>query len=130
MRPALSILSLVILLSLYGLDLFAANPSAAGAQKAAQWLTSHSGATIVDLRTPQEFRAGHLQRAVNIDFKAKDFEEKIAKLDRNKSYFIHCAAGGRSAQAMKVFRALKFSKVYHFKGGYDAWAKAGLPIVK
>lgn len=82
-------------------------------------------AVILDIRTPQEFNQGHLENAINIDYYADDFEDKIAALDPNQTYLVHCKSGGRSAKAMPLFSNLK---AHNMLGGYDAWKKAEYPI--
>jgi len=85
---------------------------------------------ILDVRTPQEFEAGHLAGAVNLDFNAPDFLERIKALDRNKTYLVHCASGGRSARACEKLSQVDFPRLYNLTGGIHAWIKAGEPVVK
>src|SRR5438034_351750 len=49
--------------------------------------------TILDVRTPKEFADGHVPGAVNIDWRSRDFAEKVANLDKSKKYVLHCQAG-------------------------------------
>jgi len=63
--------------------------------------------------------------AMLVDFNSPDFEKKIASLDKDKTYLVHCAAGGRSAKASAKMGALNFKSVYNLEGGYRAWEKAG-----
>ncbi len=63
---------------------------------------------ILDVRTPKEFRSGHLRGAVNIDYNAPDFDQKISNLDTSKSYLVYCAVGGRSAKACQKMGRLPF----------------------
>jgi 3-mercaptopyruvate sulfurtransferase SseA len=44
---------------------------------------------VLDIRTPGEFKGGHLAGAKNIDFNDKDFAENIAKLDKEKPYVVY-----------------------------------------
>ena len=85
---------------------------------------------IIDVRTPEEFKAGHIPGAKNIDFNGDDFEKQIAALDKSKTYVVHCAAGGRSAQACKVIEQVKLPSVYHMNEGFKTWEKAGKPVEK
>ena len=80
---------------------------------------------VLDVRTAKEFEAGHVPGAVNIDVNSADFQEKVAKLDRNKTYLVHCAAGGRSVKACGKLDQLGFPKLYKLEGGFNAWQKAG-----
>jgi rhodanese-related sulfurtransferase len=79
----------------------------------------------LDVRTKREYDAGHMPGAVLIDFNSADFEKKIAALDKEKTYLVHCASGGRSAKAASRLSALNFKNVYNLQGGYRAWEKAG-----
>jgi len=49
---------------------------------------------VLDVRTPEEYKGGHIAGAKNIDFNGDDFEKQIAALDKSKTYVVHCAAGG------------------------------------
>jgi phage shock protein E len=80
---------------------------------------------VLDVRTKKEYNAGHIPGAVLIDFNSPDFDKKIAALDKDKTYLVHCAVGGRSAKASAKLIALKFKNVYHLPGGFRAWEKAG-----
>ena len=93
-------------------------------------LTKQPGNVVLDVRTPSEYRNGHLKDAVLIDFMAKDFEEKVKGLDKSKTYLVHCQVGGRSAKACTKLDKLGFTNVINLEGGYKAWEKAGKPIEK
>lgn len=123
---------------LIGVSLFWANPAAWAQiqpkhlqpQQAAQWLASDKNVVILDLRTPNEFRAGHLKNAVNVDYNAPNFEQQVTQLDRAKPYLLHCALGGRSTKALLVLQKLGFRDVRHLDGGFQAWQNAKLPVVR
>ena len=85
---------------------------------------------VLDVRTEREFKAGHIPGAVNIDANGADFEEKVAKLDKNKTYLVHCAAGGRSARACKKLEGIGFKELYDLAPGFNGWQKAGKPTEK
>ena len=86
--------------------------------------------TIIDIRTLGEFKAGHLENAIHIDFLKEDFPDAIQKLNRDKPYLVHCQSGGRSSNSLKLWKTLGFTKIYHLDGGFLAWKKAGLPVAK
>ncbi len=85
--------------------------------QAAQAIKKNPEIIIIDIRTPAEFTKSHLPNARNIDFKSPDFEKKIAQLDRNKTYLMHCGSGGRSARSIPVWKKLGFKKILHLKTG-------------
>jgi len=85
---------------------------------------------VLDVRTSQEFAAGHIPGALNLDFHAADFEAKVSKLDKSKVYLVHCAAGGRSAMACKQMSRLGFTSLFDLAPGFKGWEKAGKPVEK
>ena len=85
--------------------------------------------TVIDVRTPAEFDAGHVEGALNIDFKGTGFAEQLANLDPGITYLVHCASGGRSTAALEVFEAAGLKRIYHLDGGYNGWKEAGLDSV-
>lgn len=87
------------------------------------------GLIVLDVRTPDEFAAGHIKGARNIDFFGSDFEKQVAALDATKPVLIHCASGNRSSQALDQIKdSAKFPTVYHLKVGFSGWKAAGKPI--
>lgn len=99
-------------------------------KQVAEMLAKKEAPQVIDARTAEEFSEGHIKGAVVIDVTAADFEEKLDKLDRDKTYILHCRSGGRSARALEVFKKLEFHHVYHMNQGMLAWKKAGQPTVK
>ncbi|MGV6801529.1 MAG: rhodanese-like domain-containing protein [bacterium] len=87
------------------------------------------GITILDIRTPREYQSGHIDNAINLDFYDQHFSEKLADLDRDKSYVVYCQSGGRSSKAMKLIKQLQFKQVTHLNGGFSAWKRAGYEVV-
>src|SRR5205814_1247791 len=94
----------------------------------AQGLIEQKKVVVLDIRTPEEFKGGRIAGATNINFRAPDFEKQIGQLDKEKSYLVHCASGGRSTASLKVFKKLQFKSIYHLDGGIGVWQKAGLPV--
>ena len=95
-----------------------------------QKLKTTKDAVLLDVRTPEEVQQGYIKGSVNIDFKASDFKEKISKLDKNKTYFLYCAAGGRCGKTADMMEEMGFKKIYNLMGGIDAWGEEKLPIAK
>lgn len=89
-----------------------------------------AGAKVVDVRTPEEFKSGHIKGASNVDFHGTDFAAKVNALPKNEPVILHCAAGGRSTKALETLKAAGFGKIYHLKGGFSAWEDAGKPVEK
>ncbi|NJB87143.1 rhodanese-related sulfurtransferase [Lewinella marina] len=77
---------------------------------------------VLDVRTPGEIQGGKIEGAVEIDFRDPDFAQKIEALDREPTYLVYCAVGGRSSQACEQMAEAGFHKVYNLEGGYTAWS--------
>lgn len=86
-------------------------------------LETVSNAQLVDVRTPEEFAAGTINGAVNMNYYGTDFQEQLQSLDPTKPVFIFCKSGGRSSQALNKMAAMGFQEVYELEGGYSGWAK-------
>lgn len=86
-------------------------------------------AVVVDVRTPDEFREGHLDKAVNKNVNDNDFDAYCTRLDKNKTYFVYCLAGKRSHSAAETMRK-KGLTVFELDGGIASWKDARMPVVK
>ncbi len=84
---------------------------------------------VLDVRTPQEFAAGHISGALNLDFYSSSFKEKVGALDRGKTYLVYCRTGSRSAEAVKVMEGLGFAKLKNMAGGITEWDAKGYGTV-
>ncbi|HEY1119584.1 MAG TPA: rhodanese-like domain-containing protein [Acidimicrobiales bacterium] len=84
------------------------------------------GAELIDVRTPEEFDAGHLRGAENIDLSAPDFTERIGALDKAGTYVIYCASGNRAGTAIEIMRDQGFGDLTN-GGGFEDLAASGLP---
>lgn len=85
---------------------------------------------IVDVRTPEEYAAGHLENAILVDFYSPTFRDDINQLDKSKTYVIYCRSGNRSGQALSIMYDLDFIDVYNVLDGIVRWQSEGLPTVK
>ncbi len=78
---------------------------------------------LVDVRTANEFKGGHIKNAVNIDFfNAGNFTKAFEKMDKAKPVYLYCRSGNRSQQAAKRLVDMGFSQVLDLKGGYLRWS--------
>ena len=74
---------------------------------------------LIDVRTKEKYNLGKIKGALNIDFLAADFMQKIVALDKNKNYILYCRSGMRSLLAGKKFiESLKM--FYHVANIGDA----------
>ncbi len=85
---------------------------------------------VLDVRTPQEFNAGHLKDAINIDIYERDFYSRIDKLDKKAIYVVYCRTHNRSTAAVQYMRQKGFVMVYQMMDGFPGWAANKLPFIK
>ena len=79
---------------------------------------------LLDVRTAAEFNGGHLMNAVNIDWFNTEFQQQVeATIPKDKTVYVYCKMGGRSAKAAEKLAALGY-KVTDLTGGYDAYKNA------
>ena len=83
---------------------------------------------MLDVRTPEEFAGGHIEKAVNLDFYNINFRKKLSELDKNKTYLVYCQAGVRSGEALEVMKKLGFKRIFHLPAGIEGWEEGGLPL--
>ena len=77
---------------------------------------------LVDVRTAEEYAAGHIGHAVNFNIVQGDvFLEQIQSLDKDKPVYLYCKAGGRSNRAAQLLKEKGFVKIYDYSGGYNDW---------
>ncbi|CAM3803526.1 rhodanese-like domain-containing protein [Mesobacillus zeae] len=74
---------------------------------------------VIDVRTPAEFKEGHIPGAESIPL--KELGEKLTSLDRKGNYLIVCKGGGRSADASTLLNDENFKNIYNMTGGMDDW---------
>ncbi|MFZ4500484.1 MAG: DUF2202 domain-containing protein [Minisyncoccia bacterium] len=74
-------------------------------------------AVLLDVRTPDEFSSGHIDKAINIDIEAPSFVSEIKKLDTSKTYFVYCRSGSRSGQAVSIMKSSGIKNIYELNGG-------------
>ena len=84
---------------------------------------------LLDVRTPSEYEASHIEGAVLLDFNSGSFSSELDLLDKNKTYLVYCRTSNRSGQAVDVMKDLGFMEVYDLNGGIVAWEGAGYPVV-
>jgi len=90
----------------------------------------NSNFVVLDIRTPQEFQDGHIEGAINIDYRSPTFGTDLDRLEKTKTYFVYCRIGRRSGDAIGIMIRKGFTSIYRTPGDIVAWRAAGLPLVK
>ncbi len=87
-------------------------------------------AIIIDVRTPEEFAAGHLDGALLFNVQDPAFDAKIADLDPSIPYVVYCRSGNRSAQAVERMKAAGFTDLTDLGSLENASSETGIAIVQ
>jgi len=86
------------------------------------------GVQILDVRTAGEYQSGHIKNALQANWNdAKEFQDRTQYLDKSKTVYIYCQAGGRSAAAQNDL-IQKGYKVVNLEGGMSNWKMNQLPV--
>jgi phage shock protein E len=83
---------------------------------------------ILDVRTPEEFKSGHIPGARNVPL--DELQSRLPELGIAKSdeVVVHCERGGRAAKAEEMLAASGYQKVVDLDGHMNGWRAAGLPV--
>jgi rhodanese-related sulfurtransferase len=97
-------------------------------QALAEEIKSGKPPLILDVRTPEEFQAGHIPGAVNIPH--DQLASRLSELPISKSdeVVVHCEKGARAAKAESVLVASGYTHVVDLQGHMSAWRESGLPV--
>ena len=72
---------------------------------------------LIDVRTPEEYKTGYIEKAINIDFYSGKFTTEFNKLDKEKPVYIYCRSGSRSKKSALKLAKMGFKEIYDLKGG-------------
>jgi rhodanese-related sulfurtransferase len=93
-------------------------------------LLNQGKSVVLDIRSPEDFAAGHIRDARHIPL--KELKSRISELDKfkSKSVIVVCSSGAQSSRAASVLKSAGFGDVYSLDGGLAAWRAQGLPTAK
>jgi len=95
----------------------------------ASTVATASTATIIDVRTPEEFADGHIPGALNLSLEDGSLESELGSLDPAASYLVYCRSGRRSAIAVELMASEGFTDVTDLGGLEEAVAATGSQLV-
>lgn len=97
--------------------------------EAAQLISSNSP-IILDVRTPREYKAGHLQNSILIP--VQELQQRYTELlqYKDEDVFIYCATGNRSTVASKILIDRGFNHIFNLEKGIYDWAQKGHPVTR
>src|SRR4051812_20180941 len=99
-----------------------------GARTLAERLQSGQTARILDVRTPGEFKGGHIAGARLVPLADLRPEELCGQLNPDARIYVLCQSGARARKAIDRLTAAGFDSCVLLEGGMDAWEAAGLPV--
>ena len=85
---------------------------------------------ILDVRTPREYKRGHLQNSVLIPVQELQRRYQELGADKDREILIYCATGNRSTVASKILIDSGFKHVVNMRGGIYDWSKRKYPVVR
>jgi len=90
-----------------------------------QMINEQDNAILIDVRTPSEFAAGHIEGAINIDYLGDGFWDQMEQLPTDKTYLVYCRTHRRSTRActLMVNGGFDRNQIYNMEGGYSEWMK-------
>ena len=93
-------------------------------------LINRENAILVDLRTKEDFDAGHIMSALN--YPHQDFENQMHELDRYKErpIILVCDMGRNSANIGEKLKKADFKNTFRLNGGMMTWTQENLPVVQ
>jgi len=96
----------------------------------AQSMASHRAPLLLDVRTPGEFREGHLAGALNVPVDEVAARHGVLGVPRDGDIVVYCKSGKRAARARETLQSLGYSNVKLLEGSADAWRAEGRPLVQ
>lgn len=93
------------------------------ADQAKKFITQTPGDrfTLLDVRQPEEYAAGHIPGALLVPL--GDLPKRMSEINQDKPVLVYCAIGGRSRVAAQMMAEEGFGKVYDLAGGFKGWGK-------
>jgi len=77
---------------------------------------------LFDVRTPDEYTMGHIEGAINVDFKNDEvFDSFFNDLNKSDTIYLYCRSGNRSKKSADKLISLGFQKIYDLNGGFIEW---------
>ena len=137
MKRFISVLLMLILMPLVGTACGLSEKTADGYENAtvehthAHWVQgeqSNIPFMLLDVRTVEEYREGHIAGATLIPIQV--LEKFINKVPKDKQVYVYCHSGARSARASKMLAEHGFTNIENMQGGIVAWKNAGYPVEK
>ncbi|MEL0627055.1 rhodanese-like domain-containing protein [Salinibacterium amurskyense] len=104
--------------------------SIAGCSTASETVELSADTILIDVRTPAEYGAGHLDGATLLDLNGGDFAAALPTLDPAAEYAVYCKSGNRSGQAVAMMEDAGFENVIDLGSIDEAAASTQIEVVQ
>ena len=84
-------------------------------------ITNRNDLVVIDVRTEEEFAAGHLPNAINISYLSYDFWDRIEQLEPDANIYVYCRSGRRSVRTCTLMKNGGFKHIFNLDGGLNTW---------
>jgi rhodanese-related sulfurtransferase len=88
------------------------------------------GALVIDVRKPDEFAAGHIVNARNVELDKLAQGDDAVKKQKDKILLTVCDSGTTAGRAADLLRKAGYQNVFNIRGGLSGWRSENLPLVK
>jgi rhodanese-related sulfurtransferase len=87
-------------------------------------------AILIDVRTADEYKEGHIKNAINIDYYNNQFSVIMSSYPKDAPIYLYCRSGNRSGKAATLLKEQGFTNVFDLAGGFNAWTDQNFPFIK
>lgn len=84
--------------------------------------------TLLDVRSSEEYNAGHIQGAVNISHDTLNTQLNLLPQDKNQLVVVYCRSGRRAGVAEQILKENGYTRVTHLAGDMNGWQESELPL--
>ena len=126
--PSILLLTAILTGTAWGAPPPAATPDIEPDALISRQATGDAGLVILDVRSAEEFAAGHVPGAINVPHDA--LEGRLSSLPelQDRDVVVYCRSGRRAALALDVLKRHGYSRLLHLAGDMEAWTQAARPV--
>ncbi|HWN06992.1 MAG TPA: rhodanese-like domain-containing protein [Steroidobacteraceae bacterium] len=124
------ILAIALVACVFALPVAAAGPASIEPKALGERIAwADQALFVLDVRTPEEYAAGHLPGAANIPHDR--LAARLGELSgaRERDIVVYCRTGRRTAEALEILDKAGFKRLFHLKGDYTRWTGEKRPVI-
>ena len=87
------------------------------------------GGVLLDVRTQNEFKNGHIANSGQLNYNALDFRKRLLLLPKDEPIYLYCNTGWRSEKAAQILAESGYENIYNLEHGIMDWELQNLPVV-